>query len=461
MKDDMGISFSERLAQFIEKIHYEDLPVEVIQMAKACFLDWLGCAYAARGEPAVESMAEVARISKGKGHSTVIPYGEKNSAPFSALVNGAAAHALEMDDVHRDSVLHPASVVISAVFASAERERVSGKLLIESIVTGYEIMIRAGEGVGRSHYWFWHNTSTCGTFGATAGVGKMLGLTVDQHVHALGNAGSQSAGLWEFLADGANTKLLHTGKAAMNGILAADLAKRNFTGARRIFEGERGFYRATSKDYSLEKLIQGIDDRPVRYRILSNSFKPYPSCRHTHSVIDAALELVLKHHIDWQDVEKVIDHTYSGAINLCGGVKLVNTYAAKWNIPFCVATALKYRRVNLESFSESRLREKTLLDLAEKVQLVLNPELDALYPAQWPSRLEIYLKRGDKLSTTVYTPKGDPDNPISREESQTKFRGNANVSLHSDTVEALIESIDHLEDLKNVRTLLSKVALKG
>jgi 2-methylcitrate dehydratase PrpD len=457
----METPFSERLAQWIEKIDYEDLPVEVIQMAKNCFLDWLGCVYAARDELPVKSMAEVARISKGKGHSTVIPYGEKNSAPLSALVNGAAAHALEMDDVHRDSVLHPAAVVISAVFASGERERVSGKSLIEAIVIGYEIMIRAGEGVGRSHYGFWHNTSTCGTFGAAAGVGKMLGMTVDQHVHALGNAGSQSAGLWEFLTDGANTKLLHTGKAAMNGILAADLAKRNFTGARRIFEGERGFYRATSKDYSLEKLIEGIDDQPVRYRILSNSFKPYPSCRHTHSVIDAALELALRKDIDWQDVEKVIDHTYSGAVNLCGGVRLINTYAAKWHIPFCVATALKYRQVGLESFTESRLREKALLDLAEKVQLRLDADLDTLYPGQWPSRLEVYLKGGDKITTTVYTPKGDPDNPIGKEDLEAKFRDNANVTLHPDTVEALIESIDHLEDRKNVATLLRRMALKG
>lgn len=456
----MEATFSERLARLIEEIHYDDLPVEVVRMAKACFLDWLGCAYAARDEGAVKRVAEVARISKGKGQSTVVPYGEKNSASFSALVNGAAAHALEMDDVHRDSVLHPASVVISAVYAAGERERVSGKSLIEAIVTGYEIMIRTGEGVGRSHYWFWHNTSTCGTFGAAAGVGKLLGLTTDQHVHALGNAGSQSGGLWEFLADGANTKLLHTGKAAMNGILAADLAKRNFTGARKIFEGERGFYRATSKDYSLDKLIEGIDDRPSRYRILSDSFKPYPSCRHTHSVIDAALDLAVKKKVPWQEVEKVIDHTYSGAINLCGGVTLVNTYAAKWNIPFCVATALKYRRVSLESFTESRLREEALLELAEKVQLQLDPELDALYPAQWPSRLEIHLKGGDRISTAVYTPKGDPDNPISKVELETKFRDNATVSLHPDTVETLIEAIDHLEERKDVGTLLRRVPLK-
>lgn len=457
----MEYTYSERLAAFIEKIHYEDLPAEVVQMAKNCFLDWLGCVYASKNEPGVRSMAEVARVSKGNEHSTVIPYGEKNSAPFSAFVNGAAAHALEMDDVHRDSVLHPATVVISAVFASGERECVSGKSLIEAIVCGYEVMIRVGEGVGRSHYLFWHNTSTCGPFGSAAGVGKILGLTAGQFVHALGNAGSQSSGLWEFLSNGTNTKLLHTGKAAMNGIIAADLAKLNFTGACRIFEGEKGFYRATSKDYNLDKLIQGLDHEPIQYKILSDSFKPYPSCRHTHPMIDATLALVLKHDIQWQDVEKVEVYTYSGAINLCGKVELKNPYVAKWHIPFAVATGLKYRWVKFESYTESRLKEKTLLDLAERVHLHLDPELDALYPGQWPARVEIYLRGGDKIAMTVYYPKGDSDNPISKEELNDKFRDNASICLYPDAVEVLIKSIDHLETQEDVSTLLRNVQLKG
>jgi len=456
----MEKTYSEKLAAFVEKIRYEDLSAEVVQSAKICFLDWLGCVYAAKNDPAVRSMAEVARLSKGEGHSTIIPYGEKNSAPFSALVNGAAAHALEMDDVHRDSVLHPAAVVISAVFAVGERERASGRSVIEALVSGYEVMIRVGEGVGRSHYWFWHNTSTCGTFGSAAGVGKILGLDAKQYVHALGNAGSQSSGLWEFLIDGANTKLLHTGKAAMNGMIAADLAKRHFTGARMIFEGERGFYRATSKDYNLDKLIQGLDQEAIRYKILSNSFKLYPSCRHTHPSIDATLALASEHNLQWQSVEKVKVYTYSGAINLCGSVELKNPYVAKWHIPFALATALKYRRVALESYTESKLREKALLDLAQRVSLHLDPELDALYPAQWPARVEIYLKRGDKISTTVYYPKGDPDNPPSKEELNNKFRDNASVSLQSAAIETLIEAIDRLESQRDVSALLDHVELK-
>lgn len=453
----MQKTYSERLAAFIEKIHYDDLPVEVVQMAKNCFIDWLGCVFASRNEPAVRSMAEVARLSKGSEHSTVIPYGEKNSALLSALVNGAASHALEIDDVHRDSVLHPATVVIPAVFAVAEREGSSGRSFIEAIVSGYEVMIRVGEGVGRSHYWFWHNTSTCGTFGSTAGVGKILGLTAEQYVYALGNAGSQSSGLWEFLEDGANTKLLHTGKAAMNGIIAADLAKRNFTGARKIFEGDKGFYRATSKDSDFNKLEQGLDHETIQYKILSNSFKRYPSCRHTHPIIDATLELVLKNNLQWQNVAKVEVYTYSGAINLCGGIKLKNSYVAKWHIPFAVATALKYRRVGLESYTDLRLEEKELLNLASKVTLHLDPELDALYPSQWPARVEIYTKGGDKVQTTVYYPKGDPENPITKEELINKFRNNTAGILSLEDAEGLIKAIDVLENQRDLSAFLGDI----
>ena len=448
---------SEQLAVFVEKILYRDLSPEVVQMAKNCFLDWLGCVYASKDDPAVKSMAEVARLSRGKEHSTVIPYREKNSAPFAALVNGAATHALEMDDVHRDSVLHAAAVVIPAVFATAERERASGKSLIEAIVSGYEVMIRVGEGVGRSHYWFWHNTSTCGTFGSAAGAGKILGLDAEQFVHAFGNAGSQSSGLWEFLIDGANTKLLHTGKAAMNGMIAADLARLNFTGARKIFEGEKGFYLATSKDYSFDKLLQGLDQKPPRFRILSNSFKLYPSCRHTHPTIDATLALVTEHDIRWQHIEKIEVYTYSGAINLCGAVQLKNPYVAKWHIPFAVATAIKDRRVGLDSYTDSTIKEKNLLDLASKVGLHLDSELDALYPAQWPSRVEISLKGGGKVRKTVYYPKGDPENPPSKEELNNKFRDNLKGILQPRSIEMLIEGIGRLEAQKDVSSLLGNL----
>ena len=455
----MEATLSSKLAHFIEQIRYDDFPRDVTEMAKDCLLDWLGCVYAARSELPVKSMAEMAKLSKGKEHSTIIPYGEMNSAPFAALVNGAASHALEFDDVHRDSVVHPATVIISAVFAVGERERISGKSLIEAIVTGYEVMTRVGEAVGRSHYRFWHNTSTCGTFGSAAAAGKILGLTQDQYVYAFGNAGSQSSGLWEFLSDGADTSLLHTGKAAMNGIIAADLAKLNFTGARKIFEGEKGFYRATSSDFDFNKLIEGLDRKPSKYRILSNSFKLYPSCRHPHSPIDASLELFSKYKLKWQDIDKVEIYTYSGSINLCGDVKLKSPYIAKWHIPFSVATAIKYGILSPKSYSDSRLKDKDLLNLTSRISLHLDPELDALYPSQWPARVEIYMKGGDKIQTTVYHPKGDPENPLTKEELISKFRDNTSGILSSEDVNRIINRINLLEDQRDLSEFLDDIEL--
>ncbi|MBA7664302.1 hypothetical protein ES703_72360 [subsurface metagenome] len=191
-----------------------------------------------------------------------------------------------------------------------------------------------------------------------------------------------------------------------------------------------------------------------------HSFKLYPSCRHTHPPIDATLALVLENDLRWQTVERVEVHTYSVAINLCSGGEIKNPYKAKFNIPFAVATALKYKSVGLESFSELRIKERALMELSEKVRLHLDSELDALYPAKWPARVTIYLKGGDRISTTINTPKGDPDNPPSKEELRNKFRDNASVSLSSSTIEALIEKIDCMDKLRNISDLLRDIKMK-
>lgn len=436
---------SERLASFIGRIDFPGLPHTVVQMAKSCLLDWLGCVVAARNEDSVQKVSAVAGIYGGRGKSTIIPTLERSSSLLASFINGAAAHALEMDDVHRDSVTHPACVVIPAVFAVGEREKIGGKKLIEAIVSGYEIMIRVGEAVGRSHYTTWHNTSTCGTFGAAAGAGKVLGLTRDQHVHALGNAGSQSAGLWEFLEDGADTKFMHAGKAAMNGIIASDLAAQGFTGARRIFEGKRGFFTATSTDARIDKLIEELDGKEPFYRILTDSFKFYPSCRHTHSPIDATLKLVSEYNIKPEDVEQVDVCTYSAAIDLCGEGKVTNPYRAKFNIPFTVATAILYRSVWLESFTDSRVSSRHLLNLSGRVYVHLDDEYDKLYPSKWPARVTIHLKGSRSVEETVYVPKGDPDNPPADEDLRVKFFNNVRGRLAEESAERIVERIDSLE----------------
>ena len=231
-------TLSTQMATFVSRLSFDDLSAEHVKNIKFYLLDWLGSAYGGKNERPTKIMLEVVRSLGGKPESTVLADGSKTMFLLAALVNGASSHVLEMDDLHRKSIFHPACAIIPATLAIAEREGASGKDLLLGISIGYEVGIRVALGVGPSHYHFWHMTATCGAFGAAAGAAKILGLDEEQFVWAMGSAGTQASGLWEFLVDSAMSKQLHPGKAALNGLLAALLAKGGFTGARKILEGE-------------------------------------------------------------------------------------------------------------------------------------------------------------------------------------------------------------------------------
>src|SRR5439155_3754661 len=236
---------------------------------------------------------------------------------------------VEIDDLHPGSVLHAASPIIAAAFAVGESVDAGGKELVAAIVAGYEVAIRAGEAAGRSHYDFWHTTATCGTFGAAAATARLLKLSNEQIVHALGSAGTQAAGLWQFLDDGAMSKQLHVAHAAGSGILAAQLAQRGFTSAREIFEGRKGFLAATSKDPHVNMLTENLAHD---YRMLTNSFKRHASCRHTHTAIDAALVLRNEKQIAANDLEAIHVHLYPAGFQLLSEVKATSGYSARFSI---------------------------------------------------------------------------------------------------------------------------------
>lgn len=232
---------SKKFASFIYQTNYSDLSSEVIEFTKLCVIDWFGNAIGGRNEAPIQMISEFIHEMGGNPKSTCIP-GGFTSPMSAAFINGAASHILELDDIHKASIIHAATVVIPAALSVAEAEKKSGKELLTAIAIGYEICYRIGEAVSPSHYYYWHNTATCGTFGAVAATAKLLNLTEEQIIHALGSAGTQAAGLWEFIEDGAMSKQLHPGKAAMNGVIAGYLAQKGFTGATHILEGKRGFF---------------------------------------------------------------------------------------------------------------------------------------------------------------------------------------------------------------------------
>jgi len=443
----MPESVSERLARFVIGTDFSSLPPEVVEAAKRCFLDWLGSAIAGSGEPPTRIMLEVAKELGGKPEATLIPDGSRSSPFLAALVNAASSHTVEMDDLHQTSILHPGAPIIPAVLAMAEREGSSGEEFLTALVVGYEVATRAGEAAGPSHYEFWHTTATCGTFGAAAAAGKLLGLGHEQLVSALGSAGTQAAGLWEFLKDGAMSKQLHPAKAAADGVLSALLARRGFTAAREIFEGERGFLRATSKAFDLEKLTKGLGEG---FKITETSFKVHAACYHTHSSIDAALALQKEHALSPDRITKILVRPYPAALDLLEKVELSSPYAAKFHLPFCIATALIYGEVGLEAFAPERLEDPTILKLLPKIEVRREEAFAGSYPERWPSIVEVILEDGKTYEVMVEYVKGDFRNPLTWEELAAKFHRLAGRSYPEERRAELIERIGRLEQLTNM-----------
>jgi len=336
----------------------------------------------------------------------------------------------------------------------AEREGASGLDFLTAVVLGYEVAIRVGEAVGRSHYRFWHNTATCGVFGSAAAAGWLLGLDAEQMVWALGNAGTMAGGLWEFIADGAMSKHLHAGRAASSGLLAADLARRGFTGARRILEGERGFFAATSSDARPELVTQGLIPGIADYKISGVSIKPYPSCRHTHPAIDAALALHQEHVPVPDQIARIEVETYQAALDLIDNPNPTHSYAAKFSLQYCVACALARGRVGLDDFGYEVLGDEAVRGLMARMSVGLSEELDERYPQEWPARVRVALADGRELTRLVKVPRGDPENPLTQAELEEKFRLLITGTGYEEIADALIEGVNRLERLESVRQLL-------
>lgn len=436
-------ALSQALARFIERTRYEDLPQEVVSFTKLCVLDWLGSALAGADQPPIRMIRELAEEMGGAKQAALVT-GGRTSALHAALVNGAASHVVELDDIHKASIIHAATVVIPAALAAAEWRGRSGRDLIAAIAIGYDVCFRIGEAVSPSHYRYWHNTATCGTFGAAAAAGKLLGLAEESLVHALGNAGTQAAGLWEFIEDGAMSKQLHTGKAAMNGLLAALLAEKGFTGPTRILEGGRGFFHAMSEEFDASRVTERLGET---FKIRENSFKIHASCRHTHPAIDLALSLRADpaNPLRPEQVRKIRVGGYRSVVAITDDPSPASVYAAKFSLQFCVALALVKGRAGLAEFTEQTLFDPAIRALMERIEVTLDPDVDAAYPECWGTRMEVTLEGGDTLTVRTDYPKGDPENPVAAEELIGKFRLMTD-HLPADRRERHIEMVLQLEE---------------
>jgi 2-methylcitrate dehydratase PrpD len=420
------IGLTRALAEFLSDVAYGDLPPSVVDECYRATLDWFGSALAGALEPPARIAQRVARGLGSGNESTMLGAG-RASAPAAAFANGVASHILELDDVHKASTLHAAAPVISAALAVAERERASGRAFTCAVALGYDAALRIGEAVNPSHYRYWHPTGTAATFGAAAAAGSLLGLTSEQMLDALGTAGTQAAGLWEFNADGAMSKHLHPGKAAINGVLAADLARLGFTGATRILEGERGFFRATAAEADPTRITDGLGEQ---WKITENCYKLHSCCAHTHTAIDVALDIRARH--KWTarqalDAIASVDlETYGAGYEIVKDPNPSTPYRAKFSIAYCTAAALLEGRVGLEQFSPDRFNDDGVADpaiaaLLPRVRVSVRDDLTRAYPARWPTNVVVTLRDGGVERGMNDFPRGNPEYPVSTKTLEEKF----------------------------------------
>jgi 2-methylcitrate dehydratase PrpD len=438
----------QELAKFAREITYDKLPEEVIRQAKLCLLDLVGAACA--GATALPGHVVTEIIEEAGGSPQAVLIGRKGKVPAlnAALGNGLYAHALELDDLHRSSILRPGSPIIPAALAAAEKTGASGKDLITAIVVGYEVGIRIAEAMTPSHYNFWHTTGTCGTFAAAIAAGKVMDLNEEQLIHALGHAGTQAAGLMElhYSPEGMMSKPLHASKAAQNGLFSAMLARGGYSSTKTILSGEKGFLRVFAPKAKLEKIVENIG---VDFKIMQISYRIYASTRHTHAGIDLALRLRDKG-IKPEDIELLRIQTYSVARDLVGEPFPESVYEAKFSLPFCVSTALVYGHVGVEDFTEQRIKDPVLEELMSHCTVEIDPLLDAHYPQKWGAKLNVILRNGTVDHEQTDFPKGDPENKLSLDQLYTKFRRLSALLLPPSKIEAWLEQFMKVESFENI-----------
>ena len=417
------------LAQFAATLRWGDVPAPVQRRAEDLFLDWLASALAGKGARPVESIARFMQaMGPADGPSEILIHHRGSSPLVAAVANAAASHFAEQDDVHNGSVFHPAAVVFPAALAVAQALGRSGAELLAAAVVGYEVGIRVGEFLGRSHYRIFHTTGTAGTLAAAAAVGHLLRLTPGQMQHAFGSAGTQSAGLWEFLRTGADSKQLHTAHAAGAGLTAAYLAQDGFTGARRIFDGPQGLAAGMSSDADPSRLVDGLG---TRWTLAETSFKFHASCRHTHPAADALQQLLREHHIAADAVAQVTAQVHQGAIDVLGPVTDPQTvHQAKFSMGTVLGLVAVQGRAGLNEF-DAHYRAPAVTAFRDKVTMSLDAEVDAAYPARWIGKVHLRTTDGRSFEARVDEPKGDPGNSLSRPELEAKalalaaYRGGA------------------------------------
>ena len=413
---------AERCAAWAEAQRGKPLAPEVLHHAKRAVIDWHAALYPGAVVPPATLLEKSLAEELGHGDA-FLALGKRATTRAAALINGTAAHTVEVDDIYRDGIYHPGAPTIAAALAVAQSHSRNGMDFARAVTVGYEISTRIGAAMGKAHYEHWHNTGTIGCFGAAAACSELLGLGKDKFAHALATVATFAAALQQAFRMDSMSKPLHAGRAAEAGVTAALAAQAGVTGSLDCIEG---FGRAMGDGPDWEKALATLGRD---FHITQMTFKNHACCGHTFAAIDGALEL--KKRLALEDIRSVKIGTYRAGLEVAHYEDPRTPAEGRFSLKYVVATALTHGSVRLAAFEPERLNDPTTRALMKKVSVALDPQLDAAFPKQRAARVAIELANGKSEEHLQPTRKGDPDMPLSDAELNGKFLELAGLVLGS------------------------------
>jgi aconitate decarboxylase len=454
---------TRRVAEFVSRLTYEQIPAEVRERIKLLILDSLGCAiYGAN--------LEWCRILRGTLESldatrstSIWGTNARLSSDHAALLNGTQVQGFELDDVHRKAVLHVGAVTLPALIAVAESHaQLSGREFLTAAVAGYEIGPRVGLCMGPEHIGQgWHSGATVGIFSAAAGAARALSLDAEKTVHALGIGGTQSSGLMA-AQYGAMVKRMHAGRAAQSGLYGALLAKNGFTGIADVFEAPYGGFCTTfsrSQDrFNLDELSAGLGEK---FETMGIALKFYSCVGSNHTTLDALRDIRKRRPFALDDIESIVVHGSQVTVDHVGWpYKPEGLTSAQLNLPFCVATLLIEGDVFVDEFTPECVEDARRIALSRKVKVVHDPAITALgAAARHKARVEMHFRDGTVERETCEAPRGSEQSFASADDIAAKFRKLTNATMSATQQDSLIEAVLGLDKLADSRTLIERLRL--
>lgn len=445
---------AQELVRFCQTLSLEAVPGTVVNDAKWCLLDSLGCALFGSQQPWARIMAEEMLADGSQGHSTILGRKETLAAPAAALCNGTATHGFELDDLLDEAIVHPGAIVVPAALAAAEAIDASGSRLLLGVVAGYEAINRAGLAIGveparRGH----HQTALAGPLGSVVAAGVVMNLSHEQLTAAVGLACSTSSGTKSFAAGsgGGMMKRMHAGRAAEAGVRMAQLAARGFTAPPTALDGRFG----------LLEVLSGTSARPEqlaldlgkRWAVEQVYVKVYPCCAWIQATVQQLVAMRGARPVKAEEVKKLRIGVCSYAARNNGNVTPPDTMGAQYSLPYCAALAVTADPREPAMYFGDQLDNPARRELARRLEIVVDSEMEAAYPKHYGARVHLELANGETHDTAVLDPHGMPSDPCSEDERLAKFRLLVRNRMSDTQASQVVDTVRNVENVKAVRSL--------